>query len=147
MTVKPDTWVTGIIWVEELLMPWKETCVMEERLMFVKIYLRQTVPMSDLCSDFGISRKTAYKWIARYKTEGNVGLRDRSRTPVSHPAKLSEDVVQRCLDLKKEKPHWGPKKIVALGKTRHPDLYWPVASTLSEYFKREGLVKPRRRRN
>ena len=128
-------------------MPWKETCVMDERLSFVRIYLRRTMSLTELCEDFGISRKTGYKWIERYKVEGLAGLEDRCRTPHSHPARLSDEALLRYTALKREKPHWGPKKLVALGKTRHPGLYWPAASTLSEHFKRLGLVKPRRRRN
>ena len=64
-------------------MPWNETCVMDERMMFVNLYLRQSAPIADLCADFGISRKTAYKWVDRFKSEGKAGLVDRSRTPHS----------------------------------------------------------------
>ena len=49
-------------------MPWKETCVMDERMMLVNLYLRQSVAISDLCDDFGVSQKTAYKWIDRFKS-------------------------------------------------------------------------------
>jgi putative transposase len=128
-------------------MPWKETYVMDERLSFVKTYSRKTVSLTELCDEFGISRKTGYKWLVRYEKEGLLGLEDRRSTPHSHPAKMPDDALQRCIKLKQEKPHWGPKKLVVLGKTRRPDLYWPVASTLGEYFKRLGLVKPRRWRN
>jgi transposase-like protein len=41
-------------------MPWKETSVMEERLRFVARLLEGD-GMSDVCREFGISRKTGYK--------------------------------------------------------------------------------------
>lgn len=42
-------------------MPWKETCVMEERIAFVAACLRDEAPMSSLCEAWGISRETGYK--------------------------------------------------------------------------------------
>ena len=54
-------------------MPWTETSVMEERLRFVARLL-EGEPMSDVCRDFGISRKTGYKLFERYKEEGPVAL-------------------------------------------------------------------------
>lgn len=128
-------------------MPWKETCAMDERDAFVRIYLRGDASMTELCDDFGVSRKTGYKWLKRYQHEGLAGLADRRSTPLHCPTRLADEVVQRCVRLKREKPNWGPKKLIALGKKRQPTLYWPAASTVSEHLKRLGLVKPRRRRN
>lgn len=125
-------------------MPWRQTLVSEERLNFVVMARTGTVSFSVLCHDFGISRKTGYKWLRRFEESGPQGLLDRRRTPHQHPATLHQSVIDRCLKLKKEKRFWGPKKIVELGKSRRPDLYWPAPSTLSKYFKKSGLVKPRR---
>jgi transposase len=41
--------------------------------------------MSELCRSYGISRKTGYKWAARYGQQGLDGLKDRSRRPTSCP--------------------------------------------------------------
>jgi transposase len=62
-------------------MPWTETSVMEERLRFVARLL-EGEPMSDVCREFGISRKTGYKLFERDREEGPVALADRSRRPV-----------------------------------------------------------------
>ena len=62
-------------------MPWKESSVMEERLRFVARLL-EGERMSDVCREFGISRKTGYKIFKRYKEEGLEALSDRSRRPV-----------------------------------------------------------------
>ncbi len=127
-------------------MTWKETCVMDERMDFVAVYRRGLLSMSELCAEFEISRKTGYKWLNRFEQEGRRGLKDRSRRPKQHPAQLPDDVIERCVALKRRKPHWGPKKIVAFGRLRSPKLYWPAPSTLAEYFKRQGLVKARHQR-
>src|ERR1700741_4895525 len=61
-------------------MPWKECSVMDERLQFVARRLAGE-PMSELCREFGISRKTGYKIFERYQDCGVQGLTDRSRRP------------------------------------------------------------------
>ncbi len=61
-------------------MPWRDRSVMEERLRFVARLLDGEA-MSDLCREFGISRKTGYKIYNRYKDDGLEALTDRSRRP------------------------------------------------------------------
>ena len=62
-------------------MPWKASSVMEERLRFVARLLDGEA-MTDVCRDFGVSRKTGYKIFDRYKEHGLEALSDRSRRPV-----------------------------------------------------------------
>ena len=66
-------------------MPWKETCVMQERAKFIIDVLDGTYSMVELCDYYGISRKTGYKWLDRYQQSGIEALRDRSRAPDNHP--------------------------------------------------------------
>ena len=68
-------------------MPWARTDSMSERLKFIAIYLEYEACFSDLCRDFGISRKTGYKWLQRFEVEGAVGL--------EVPAQASCQAVQR----------------------------------------------------
>ena len=49
-------------------MPWSETTPMDQKTQFIADYLRTTLSVSALCDLYGISRKTAYKWIERYFT-------------------------------------------------------------------------------
>jgi transposase len=64
-------------------MPWMESSVTEERLRFVARLLDGEA-MTDVCGDFGISRKTGYKIFDRYKRHGLEALSDRSRRPVRY---------------------------------------------------------------
>ena len=64
-----------------LPMPWKETCAMEERAKFIAGWLYGEETMTGLCGSFGVSRKTGYKWLGRFRSEGERGLTDRSRRP------------------------------------------------------------------
>ena len=72
-------------------MPWTETSVMEDRLRFVARLLDGEA-MSDVCREFGISRKTGYKMFERYREEGPVALADRSRRPVRYANQLPAQV-------------------------------------------------------
>ena len=91
-------------------MPWKASSVMEERLRFVA-RLMDGEAMTDVCRDFGISRKTGYKIFDRYKEHGLAALSDRSRRPVRYANQLPQQVEGLIVRLKGEKPHWGARKI------------------------------------
>ena len=87
-------------------MPWKESSVMEERLRFVARLLDGEA-MSEVCREFGISRKTGYKILGRYKEQGLEALCDRSRRPVRYANQLPDQIERTIVQLKQDKPHWG----------------------------------------
>lgn len=74
-------------------MPWNQTSPMDQKTQFIADYLRQTFSISALCEQYGISRKTGYKWIDRYLTLGPAGLDEHSRRPRSCPRETPEHVV------------------------------------------------------
>jgi transposase InsO family protein len=122
-------------------MPWKETSVMEERLRFVARLL-EGEPMSDVCREFGISRKTGYKLYERYREEGPVALADRSRRPVRYANQLPAQVERLIVTSKREKPHWGARKIRELLVRRLAgDVRLPATSTIHAVLDRHGLVR------
>lgn len=94
----------------------------------------------------GVSRKTAYKWLGRFRDEGGEGLVDRSRAPHHRPNATSPEVVEALLDMKERYPSWGPDTIVSYLERNASEQKWPAVSTVSDLFSRHGLVKHRRRR-
>jgi len=127
-------------------MPWRECSVMEERLRFVARLL-DGEGMSDVCRGFGISRKTGYKIWGRYKEEGAYALCDRSRRPVRYANQLPEQVERLIVDCKREKPHWGARKIrELLVRKLAGDVRIPAKSTVHAVLDRHGLVKRARQR-
>ena len=127
-------------------MPWRESSVMEERLRFVARLL-EGERMSDVCREFGISRKTGYKIFNRYKEQGLDALCDRSRRPVRYANQLPEPVERLIVDLKRKKPHWGARKIrELLVRKLDGDVRVPAKSTVHAVLDRHGLVKRARRR-
>lgn len=129
-------------------MPWKACSAMEERLRFVARLLEGEA-MTDVCREFGISRKTGYKILARYKEEGSAALSDRSRRPVRYANQLPPQIEGLIVSLKRGKPHWGARKIRELLVRRLPgDLRVPAQSTIHAVLDRPGLVsRMGRRRN
>ncbi len=103
--------------------------------------------MSDLCREFGISRKTGYKYVERYESNGLDALKDQSRAPKNHPNAVQKKVAELILSARKSHPSWGPRKLLASLQGRYPKIKsWPCASTVGNLLKREGLVRERKRR-
>lgn len=127
-------------------MPWKETCAMDQRVQFIADWLSGAFTKSALCRSYGISRPTGDKWIKRYEEAGVEGFMERSRAPYTHPNAVSEALCAMIIEAKLAYPHWGPKKVLDLLRSRHPQQPWPADSTGGEILKRAGLVRPRRRR-
>lgn len=123
-------------------MPWKECSVMEERMRFVSRLL-EGEEMSYLCREFGISRKTGYKILDRYKECGLEALTDRSRRPFRYGNSLPFQVETAIVQLKKEKPHWGARKLRELLVRKFPsEVRVPAVSTIHSVLDRQGLVQP-----
>ena len=86
-------------------MPWKECSVVDERLRFVARLLDGEA-MTEICREFGISRKTGYKIFNRYKDHGLEALTDRSRRPYRHANQLPVQIETQIVRLKQDKPSW-----------------------------------------
>lgn len=129
-------------------MPWKESSVMDERLRFVARLLEGEA-MTDLCVEFGISRKTGYKIYDRYKESGAEALSDRSRRPWRYANQLPPQLEAQIVGLKHGKPHWGARKIRELLVRRlASEIKVPARSTIHAVLDRNGLVRRMgRRRN
>ena len=114
---------------------------MDERLRFVSRLLEGEA-MTDVCREFGISRKTGYKIYQRYQTLGLEALSDRSRRPVRYANQLPPQIEGLIVGLKREKPHWGARKIRELLVRRlDGDVRIPAKSTVHAVLHRHGLVK------
>lgn len=128
-------------------MPWRETRPMDERVQFVADVRRAFESMTALCERYGISRKTGYKWYARYVAEGPVGLLEHSRRPRTSPAATDLAVVRALLALRARHPRWGGKKLVAVLARRAPELPALAPSTAAALLQRHGCItRPRRQR-
>lgn len=128
------------------LMPWKERTPMTEKERFVTLAYTGRFTITELCADFGISRKTGHKYLHRYDSEGRSGLSERSRRPKSCPFTTSGAVEQLILKERRKHPTWGPKKIHDLLLKVHGLEKRPHINTINNILKRHGLTKRRKRR-
>lgn len=128
-------------------MPWKEVRPMDEKILFIADHLREATRFSQLCARYGISRKTGYKWIERYRAAGIEGLEERSRRPHMAPAEIPYAIRQAIIELRRSRRDpLGPKKIQALLSFRFPDQPVPSKSSIYNVLQREGLLEPQRRK-
>lgn len=127
-------------------MPWRACSAMEERLRFVARLL-DGEGMSEVCREFGISRKTGYKLFSRYCQDGVEALADRSRRPVRYANQLPSQIERLILETKQGKPHWGARKIrELLVRKLAGEVRIPARSTVHAVLDRHGLVAQARKR-
>lgn len=129
-------------------MPWSQTSPMQQRTLFIADHLRGTRSITELCAEYRISRKTAYKWIDRFIRHGPAGLEDESRRPRHSPMRTAPEVVSAILELRQRHPTWGARKILHVLHGRHPQWSLPHRATGHDILKRHGLVRkhPKRRK-
>jgi putative transposase len=127
-------------------MGWTETCAVDERMRFMVAVEKDEESFAAICRRFDVSRRVGYKWLARFEEEGVAGLLDRSRAPLRHPQAIAPNIAERCLEVRRAHPTWGPVKVRAYLERGAPKADWPVASTIGELFDREGLTVKRKLR-
>jgi transposase InsO family protein len=122
-------------------MPWKEATAMSLRIEFVQAAFEPGLSMSELCRRFGISRKTGYKWLNRFRdADGDLAsLADRSRRPHSSPRQTPRVMEEAVLRIRDTHPAWGGRKIRArLLKLEYVGV--PSASTVTAILRRHGRL-------
>lgn len=96
-----------------------------------------------LADIYQIARKTIYKWLERYQSDGVMGLHDRSRKPQHSPSRLEQRTIDTILAAR-QRWGWGPRKLRGKLMEQHPEIVWPAPSTIGEVLKRSGLTHPRK---
>lgn len=126
-------------------MPWKNVTHMEEINRFVILAQSDRFTVTELCDQFGISRKTGYKYLERYAAEGLKGLAVRSHRPHQFPQRTDEAVEALILAERRLHRTWGPKKLHKVLAVKHGIESPPARSTIGEILRRHGLSVRRRR--
>lgn len=119
-------------------MAWRTTNVQEQRMKFVVVASRKERSLTQLCTEFGISRPTGYSWLKRYQADGIRGMQERSRRPYHSPERTDVALEKRAVELRRERPDWGARKIQHL--LREEGIRLP-ASTIHRIFLRHELVR------
>ena len=120
-------------------MSWKESDRVSERREFVELASNEGANFAVLCRRFGVSRKTGYKWLGRFREGGVEALADRSRRPLNSPRRTSREVEELVLSVRDEHPTWCGRKIRArLQHLGHEAV--PAASTITAILHRHGRI-------
>lgn len=123
-------------------MPWQERSVMTCRKEFVLLASQaEGCNLSELSRRFKISRKTAYKWLRRYRKGGEEALANRTTKPHHSPFETPAEVQQTVIELRQAHPAWGGRKL----HRRLLDLgvkSVPSPSTITHILHRVGLINP-----
>lgn len=119
---------------------------MTEKERFVTLAQTGRFAITELCADFGISRKTGHKYLHRHKAYGHAGLKERSRRPKSCPSATGEEVTKLVLTERLKHPTWGAKKIHDLLLKVHGLENRPHVNTVGNILSSHGLTKKRRRK-
>lgn len=110
----------------------------EQRVEFVVAASRKENSLSQLCAEFGISRPTGYNWLKRYQANGIRGVEEKSRRPHHSPRQTATGLEERVVELRRERPDWGARKIQHL--LREEGIRLP-GSTIHRIFLRYDLVR------
>ncbi len=124
-------------------MPWQELSAVNLRMHFVDDWETGWWSMTELCHEYGISRKTGYKWVDRYDSEDPTSLHDRSRRPQHSPHSTDAALISALVALRMRHPTWGARKLLKVAKRRDSRAAWPGRSTICELLKKRGLVRAR----
>ena len=120
-------------------MAWKMADVREQRVRFVVRASEAGRNLSDLCREFEISRPTGYLWLQRWQQQKTAGLEEKSRRPQRSPQKTTEAVEQQIIELRRQRPDWGARKLCPLLAERGVEL---AVITVHRVLLRHGLVRP-----
>src|SRR5690606_2037874 len=122
-------------------MGWKECDRVSLRGEFVRLASVEGANFSTLCRQFEISRKTGYKWLARFREEGEAGLQDQSRRPRQVRCPTPAEVERRILEIRDAHPAWGGRKVRRrLQNLKVQEV--PAASTITAILRRHGRISP-----
>jgi len=133
------------IFLGDLAMSWKRVEPMEERCRFVLLACDPQANISELCREFGISRRIGYKWLGRFHQEGLHGLEDRSRRPLRCPRETAGEVVCEIVSIRQAHPRWGGVTIREILKRRNNCQVIPSSRTIERILSRCGMVETRKR--
>src|SRR5580698_1117248 len=126
-------------------MPWKTTCQKEQRWKFIQEFLRHKTPLIELTRRWATSRKTAYKWIGRFKERGQFGLADGPHVARRVFNRPSAGWLARIRRWKVLYPHWGAPKLHWALKRRFGGRRLPSESAISRWLNAWELTRKRRR--
>jgi transposase InsO family protein len=123
-------------------MAWRTVDVDDQRVRFVVAASRHEKSFRELCTEFEVSRPTGYEWLRRYQAAGIAGVVEKSRRPHQSPRQTAAEIEQRIVELRRQRPDWGARKLQVL--LAREGIHLPVI-TVHRILLRRGWVRPQDR--
>ena len=128
-------------------MSWQTKSLMDQKLLFIKMWQSGNYTMRSLCNRFNISRTTGHKLTKRFKEQGEACFKEKSKAPHTTPHRTSKEIEEAIIKLRKQYPNWGARKLKVLLVDVIPHANIPSETTINAILKRNNLVSTKRRRN
>ncbi len=127
-------------------MPWKKENEAQQRLDLALEMIRRRKPVVTLCKEFGVSAKTAYACLKRFRQGGKSGLDSRQRGRPKGSSTLQQKWSWRALALRRARPKWGARKLLWWLAKKYPNEALPARRTIQRWLTQAGCVRLRKRR-
>jgi transposase InsO family protein len=128
----------------------REMSVTEQRYKAVLAVIGDGRTVSEVSRDWGVSRRTMHRWLARYEGNGLEGLNNRSHRPAQSPHQMPPAVEAMVLEMRRSHPYWGARRI-AFELVRKRVERAPSESAVYRCLVRAAVIDPvsrqRRREN
>ena len=128
-------------------MGWNQKSVMEQKILFIKMWQSGNYTMTSLCDRFNISRTTGHKLVKKFVKQGKGCLGINSKAPHSSPQKTPDHIESAIINLRNNYPNWGARKLKVLLQNQFTEKLIPSETTINAILKRNGLITSKRRRN
>lgn len=126
-------------------MVWRTVSMLDERKQFIlkAINPQRNISFIALCHEYNISSKTGYKWLNRFRKDGEKGLLDSSRAPNTNRKKISLEVKKNVISIRNQYPSWGPKKIRVEMENYYSHTKTPSEGSIGAILKENNLSNQR----
>src|SRR5712691_9659604 len=117
----------------------KEMSVAEQRYQVVLAVIAEGRAVMEVASQWGVSRRTVHRWLARYEKEGLEGLPDRSHRPARCPHQMPAEIEVRVFEMRRAHRYWGARRL-ALELARKKVTLAPSESAVYRRLLRAGVI-------
>jgi transposase InsO family protein len=122
----------------------REMSVAEQRYQAVLAVISEGRAVMEAASQWGVSRRTVHRWLARYEVDGLEGLPDRSHRPARCPHQMPAEIEVMVLELRRAHRYWGARRL-ALELVRKKVTPAPSESAVYRCLVRAGVIDPAKR--
>src|ERR1700724_21155 len=119
----------------------REMSVTEQRYKAVLAVIGDGRTVSEVATDWGVSRRTMHRWLARYEGDGLEGLNNRSHRPAQSPHQMPPAVEAMVLEMRRSHPYWGARRIAFELARKRVELA-PSESAVYRCLGRAAVIDP-----